>query len=177
MTSDFPELFQNLSDFSLLNIIQICNCFRVLNWNSRGHKGTSIPQIILNHQKSMNSFEISLFPAARINDLSSRVFNYSYTGKWLQWHIILSCSKSIFRITFSSQPSLCNVAWSSSLSPHRSLMHNWNFHTHPHFLPHASILSLANLILTISLAVTLTLKILLMIRYYTKMKQNLTDQD
>ncbi len=122
----------------------------------------------------MNSFEISVFPLARINDLSSRVFNYSYPPEALQCHIILPSIKTIFCITFSYQPSLCDVASSSSLPPTLTLSciletftltvtpsQPSGFHPRPHFLPHDSILSIVNLTLTLSIILTISLTLTL----------------
>ncbi len=122
----------------------------------------------------MNSFEISLFPCARINDLSSRVFNYSYPPETLQCHIVLPSIKTIFRITFSSQPSFCDVALSSSLPPTLTLScilqpftltvttsQLSDFHPHPHFLPHDSILFIVNLTLPLSIILTISLTVTL----------------
>ncbi len=122
----------------------------------------------------MNSFEISLFPLAQINDLSSRVFNYPYPRESLQYHIILPSIKTIFRITFSSQPSLCDVALSSFLPPNLTLScilqpftltvtpsQLSDFHPHPHFLPHDSILFIVNLTLPLSIILTISLTVTL----------------
>jgi hypothetical protein len=108
----------------------------------------------------MNSFEISLFPLARINDLSSRVFNYSYPPEALQCHIILPSIKTIFRITLSSQPTLCHVASSSSLPPTLTPSQLSDFQPHLHFLPHDFIRSIVNLTLTLCIILTISLTLI-----------------
>ena len=123
-----------------------------------------------NHQRSMNSFEISLFPLAQINDLSYRVFNYSYPPEALQCQMILPSIKTVFRIKFSSKPSLCDLASNSSLPPTLTLSgiletfpltltpsQLSDFHPHPHFLHNDSILSIVNITLTLSIILTISL--------------------